>query len=354
MTPLQFTSRLQKGQIPAVCLFLGSESFERRRCREALIRAHLGTDNAGLVTALDAAEFGLQEIVDDARTLTLFARERLILVRSAEAALPRGARVSEDETDDEAGASPSGALAAYTRDPTPGVVLLFEATRWDLDGEDKRKADRVRKFYGAIPDVVEFKQLQPEEAVRELRAIASERKISVEPRAAAMLVEALASDMGRIAIEFEKLATFAGQGTTVTADHVTLLIPDARESTTYALVRALGRRDRAGALASLDALCKNNEYLPLALSFLSTQFRQALAAREANLRNAAQLQSYFSKHGVQIWGHRAEQVLDTAQRFTTDQLRNSVRLIFEADRDLRDARPDDRVVMEEFVVQLTA
>ena len=42
--------------------------------------------------------------------------------------------------------------------PTPGVVLVFEANRFDFEGEDKRKQDRVRKFYGAIPDVVELRR----------------------------------------------------------------------------------------------------------------------------------------------------------------------------------------------------
>ena len=31
-----------------------------------------------------------------------------------------------------------------------------------------------------------------------------------------------------------------------------------------------------------------------------------------------------------------------------------MRLIFEADRGLRDARPDDRIVMERFILQLVA
>jgi hypothetical protein len=31
-----------------------------------------------------------------------------------------------------------------------------------------------------------------------------------------------------------------------------------------------------------------------------------------------------------------------------------MKLIFEADRGLRDARPDDRIVMERFVLKLTA
>jgi len=58
-------------------------------------------------------------------------------------------------------------------------------------------------------------------------------------------------------------------------------------------VNAMGRRDRARALECLDALVREGEYLPLALSFLSTQFRTALAAREAGLKTAGQIQSHF-------------------------------------------------------------
>ena len=52
----------------------------------------------------------------------------------------------------------------------------------------------------------------------------------------------------------------------------------------FALVNAMGRRDRTRALQVLDTLARDGEYLPLALAFLSTQFRMALVAREAGLR----------------------------------------------------------------------
>ncbi len=356
MTPPQFISRLNRRDIPAVCLFIGSEAYERRRCRRALIDAHLGPDSDSAVSRYDGSQAGLTEIIDDARAMSLFASQRLIVVASAEAMLPRGARIADEDPDaDEAGgaATPDSALAAYLKDPTPGVVLLFEATRFDLDGEDKRKADRVRKFFAAIPDVVEFRCLSPDDARRELDLLARKLEVRIDPSAAAMLVEALAADMARIATELDKLATFAGPGGTITTDDVVALSPDARASTIFALVNALGRRDRARALASLDSLCRENEYLPLALSFLSTQFRQALAARDAGLKSASQIQSYFAKAGVTLWGSRAEQVSQTATKFTREQLKSGLELIFEADRDLRDARPDDRLVMEDFVVRLT-
>ena len=122
----------------------------------------------------------------------------------------------------------------------------------------------------------------------------------------------------------------------------------------FALVNALGRRDRARALEILDTLTREGEYLPLALAFLSTQFRMALAAREAGLKSPQQIQGHFTRMGMPMWGSRAEQVYQTASKFGKPQLERGMKLIFEADRGLRDTRPDDRVIMEQFVLRLTA
>ncbi len=237
------------------------------------------------------------------------------------------------------------------KSPTPGVILIFEATRWDFEGDDKTKTERVRKFFGSIPDVVEFRRFSPEDARQELDRIARAANLKLDPAAAETLVEALAADVARIAVEVEKLSLY---GKPITADDLTLLVPDARASTIFALVNALGRRDRVRALETLDSLVREGEYLPLALTFLATQFRMALVAKEANLRGASQVQSHFQRAGVQMWGSRAEQVSQTAAKFSKEQLERGLKLLFETDRDLRSARPDDRTVVENFVVGLCA
>jgi DNA polymerase-3 subunit delta len=89
------------------------------------------------------------------------------------------------------------------------------------------------------------------------------------------------------------------------------------------------------------------------LNFLATQFRQALVAREAGLKSAPQIQAHFSKLGAQMWPARAQQVSQTVAAFSGGQLALAITSIFEADRNLRDFRPDDRVVLEAFVLRLT-
>jgi DNA polymerase-3 subunit delta len=347
MTSAHLLARLKKRDFPAAVLLLGPEAYERRRIKEAFT-AVFPEDS---ISRHDLAELSLVQILDDARALSLFAAERLIWVVNAEAALPRGR--SDDESESAGSPSDASSLAAYMRDPTPGVALVFEAARFDFEGDDKRKQDRVRKFYSAVPDVIELRRFASHEARAEAESLVRRAGFRMEPGALELLVEALGADIARIAVEIEKLALFAGSRA-ISTDDITALVPDARAATIFALVNALGRRDRARSLEILDTLTREGEYLPLALAFLSTQFRLALAAREAGLKSASQIQAHFSRMGVPMWGSRADQVYQTVAKFGKPQLERAMEWIFEADRGLRDARPDDRIVMEQFVLKLTA
>src|SRR5215472_13318659 len=241
MTAAQFQARLKKGA-PPVVLLLGPEAYQRRRIKDAMVAVL----PAEAVVQHDLAELALAEVIDDARALSLFASERLIWVTNAELALPKGKAAAEDE-EGEGGGTGSGdatVLAGYLRDPTPGVTLVFEAIRFDFEGDDKRKQDRVRKFYSAIAGVVELHRYSAGDARSEAEALIGKAGFRIDPAALDLLVEALGADMARVAIEIEKLALFAGERA-ISPDDIASLVPDARAATIFALVSALGRRDRA-------------------------------------------------------------------------------------------------------------
>ena len=345
-TPAQFLARVKRSGAPAVALLLGPEAYERRRIKNELTALY--PEDA--VARHDLTEITLAEALDDARALSLFASERLIWVSNAEAALPRG-RVAADSDDDGEGAGDATPLNHYVRDPTPGVVVVFEASRFDFEGEDKRKHDRVRKFYAAVPEVVELRKYSATDARRETETLAARAGLRLAEDALDLLVDSLGADIARIAVEIEKLALYAG-ARPVGVDDIAALVPDARAGNVFALVNALGRRDRTRALEILDTLVREGEYLPLALAFLSTQFRMALAAREAGLKSASQIQSHFTRLGVPMWGSKADQVSQTVAKFGQPQLERALKVIYNADQGLRDTRPDDRIVMEQFILEL--
>jgi hypothetical protein len=55
-----------------------------------------------------------------------------------------------------------------------------------------------------------------------------------------------------------------------------------------------------------------------------------------------------------MWPQRAREIEQTMGAFSKAKLERAVGKLFEADRALRDARPDDRIVMEELILTLTA
>ena len=348
MSPEQFLQRIGKTAPAPVYLFLGPEAYQRGVCRKALIdRALPDGDLENGLTRTDLETTTVAEIIDDARSLSLFASNRVIWVSSAEAALPRRL------TDTPAEGTGAALLADYLRQPTPGTVLVFECSRFDFEGEDRARLERVQKFYAAIPDQVEFRPYSIEAARRLAEDLARAAGLQLGLSEMGLLVEALAGDASRIANEIEKLRLYAGPGRKVTSDDILRLVPNAQATTIFALVAALGRSDRRRALDSLDTLIKEGEYLPLALTFLATQFRLAMAAHEAGLRSSQQIQAYFTKQGVRIWRDRADQVHQTVSAFSKERLGKAIEKVSWADRALRDTRPDDRVVMEELVLNLT-
>lgn len=352
MTPDQFLAKLKKDGAESAYLFLGPEPFERDRCRRALIEAVVPGDlREDGFTRLELDQIPLAAAIDDASSMSLFASKRVIWLASAEAAVPRMRASSSEE---EEATSDADVLAAYLRQPTPDTVLVIDCSRYDFAGDDKTKLDRVQKFFAAVPAVVEFRAYSPEAARSLAQRLAKELRLQLGLAELALLLDITGGDAARLSIEIEKLSLYAGTDRKVTAADITALVADAHSSTIFALVAALGRGDRARALEVLDMLAREGEYMPLALTFLATQLRMALAARSAGLRGAGQIQAHFTKLGARIWPDRARQIEQTVDAFPKARLEKAVARVFAADRDLRDARPDDRIVMEEMILALTA
>src|SRR5262245_3640962 len=142
MTPDEFLRSIaQKPPAPAY-LFIGPETWSRDRCRRALMERVLPPeDRADGFNRFDLDEVELRAVIDDARSLSLFASNRVIWVSSA-------------ESDTRAGKEDAGVLLQdFVKNPVPGVVIVFDCSRYDLEGDDKAKAQRVQKFYLAAVQV---------------------------------------------------------------------------------------------------------------------------------------------------------------------------------------------------------
>jgi len=351
MKPREILQNLGRSAAGPGYLFLGNEQYFRDRCRLALRKAVLGEQDGAEGSADGVTEFNLnerpiEELIDDARTLSLFGGPRLIVGRHAESVLPRGAGVK---------AVPPPELARYFGDPTPGTTILLEAARYDWSSrDDKSKLERVAKFYAAVPVQVDLEHLSERDALAGAQSIAKRLGLSIAPDVLTELAEMLGNDLARISNDLDKLSLYAGPGRQVTREDIELLVPEARQRGMFEFSDALAHKDRGRALDILDTLAQGGEYWPMQINLLAGLFRQALIVKEERLTNPNQVSGAFQKRGMRIWPARARQILDMARQFTIDELESALIELFKADRDLRRERPDDRIIVEQLVVRLTA
>src|SRR5688572_17631788 len=113
MDPAQFLIQLKKAGPAPGYLFLGNELFSRDGCRRALLDAALPPpDREAGLAEYDLSESSLDVVVQEARTLSLFAARRLIVAYNAEAVLLR-TRDLEDSEETGVAAAPDDPFGGY-------------------------------------------------------------------------------------------------------------------------------------------------------------------------------------------------------------------------------------------------
>ncbi len=349
LKPGDLIRQFRKGKRPAAgYLLLGAEPFYRGRCRRALRDAVLGTDpDETAIVEIDLGEIPLTGLIEEARTMSLFSSDRLVIGRNAEQAVPGAASATSE--------SEAKALADYFADPAPGTVVLVEAVKFDSrDRDEKAKLARVRKFYASTPVRVELESLSVQDARFVGQILAKRMQLRIGEQVLDELVDMLGADAFRIENELQKLALYMGSGREITREDIELLVPEARQSGVFELSQALADRDRSRAFSLLDTMSKSGMYWPMQLNLVAGLFRQALAAQELGLRDAQEIGSKLGSFGLRLWPGRTRQIAGIVARFREEELRKALIALFEADRSLRSSRPDDRLVVEMLVMKLTS
>jgi DNA polymerase III subunit delta len=262
-----FVKSAEAGRLPPVVLIHGPDP--------QLLDDALGLATRGMFPepslvvfgreVFDGREVSSQAIVSAASTLPLMTAARLVAVRHVQALSVKG----------------SEPLAAYVGDPTSTTCLLLLADEALEGGRDK-----PHWLIRAVPrpGVVALVVRRGHELPRWLRQRAAAEGLELTDDAARLLVEWVGEDTAALLGETRK-AALAGGGTNrnVTAKEVTAVVGEHRVADVFELTNAIGRRDVAQALRTLDRLLLSEEPMRL-LALLTTDARTAWVAHELSRR----------------------------------------------------------------------
>lgn len=342
------TETLRPGYVLA-----GDDIFLQERCRKAVLRAFVPTEMREFcLTEVDLAEQTIFVALDLLRTPSLMAPFQVAILRNLRQLYTRGAKKEE-----------FAELERYARAPNPQALLILVADHFTIPGdprrmdlEDKNKFERLRETLGDHYAIVELARVEEADAMRWVAATAQQQETRMELDAARELVDSLGNDMMLIATELEKLLLYASGRGRITLGDVETMVLSARQRSLYELTDAISARDRARAIGLLHGLLNSSEAGEDAaighLYMLARTYRQMVVILEKNVRDSRAIWQALWQ-GFRMPPFAADDLIRQARRFRSRrELARGLRLIAQADLELRSSPPDKRLVLERLVYAL--
>jgi DNA polymerase-3 subunit delta len=350
----RFVSEVQARNLRPAYVFVGDETFFRKRCREAIIEHLVPADLRDFsLFEFDLADTDLAEVLDRARTPSLMAPFQVFFVRGVKNLFGRGS--NEEKL---------AAIEAYCKDPNPDAVLIFVADHISIPADarrmemtDKDRYERIRESMGSFCAIVELSRVEESEAVRWIGEYCQTQGVKIDADASRELVDALGGDMMMVSNEIEKLILYVGEKKHITLGDVETMVLAAKQRSLYELTDAISAKDRVRALEMLDAILTTGDGDDAAIGhlyMLAKTFRQMLVILERNVRDQRMLWAALWQ-GFRVPPFAADDIIRQARRYKSKrELTRAIRLVAKTDLALRSNPPSKRMVLEKLVLDLTA
>lgn len=245
----------------------GDDMFHLDAAQKAIV-AHLvppGGESFGLrVFGADPIDAG--EIVAAARSMGMFSPRRVVLVRDV------GQVALESDRKIEAACA---AFTAYAQAPPPGSFLLVRAPKLDM-------RRHFHKVLSAAPHALTFTTASGDPGlVDEVRQMAQASGLTLDPEAAAFLVDTCAEDLYRVSSELDKLRLWIGgnEAAAVSLDTLREVVSGGASVSNWHVADALSVRDRKTAMDLARRVLDEGEEPLVLLGALAWRARAMLQAK---------------------------------------------------------------------------
>ena len=319
--------RIAQGQGGGVYYLYGDEEQQKEEAAQAIVEAHLDPATRDFnYDQLDGRTLEPETLASVLETPPMMADWRVVVVRDAHE-LAKAARTRD-------------VIEALLDAPPPGLALVLLATV---------PAKSTAKFYKRLASdakALEFTPLSENDLPGWILERATEDGYAIEPDAARALAAAIGSNLGALTQELIKLRELAA-GHTISVAHVEQAVGRVARVNRWAWFDAVADADFRRARAELPDLLESGESgVGLVIGIAS----QLLRIQVAIAGGKEALEAALPPH--QKWLSR--RVMGQARRWPAAPLQAALRDLLRADRLLKSAGLDDRLVIDELLLRMEA
>ncbi len=323
-------------------IFHGDDEFTRSEA-VAELKAKLGDPAMADIntTVLDGRSLTLSELIHTCDAIPFMGNRRLVIVQNLLQRFdPRkGGRSEADQ-------QLVQALRGYLPQLPETTRLIFVESK-SLHGNNPILKQALKEEQGYVR---EFEVPRHGAVSRWITRRVEEKGGKIQSGAVMMLTAYGGEDLRLLDQEIEKLLIYAGDRSITEAD-VRRLVPAAMESNIFAMVDALGQRDRRQAVTRLHELLEAGESPIYLLYMITRQFRILTQVKELagqGLHQAA-VQSRLGLHR-----YVAQKALTQARNFSPSQLNLIYQKVLETDEAIKTGRLQPELALDMLVADLVS
>ena len=268
---------IKAGNIKPIYFFMGEEPYYIDKLSEYIenniLQEHERDFNQ---TVLYGRDVTIEDVVSSAKRYPMMADRQVVIVKEAQDLI---------KTIDK--------LESYAENPQPTTVLVICYKYKTLD---KRK--KITKILAQKGVVYESKKIYENQVGEWLKRVLQGKKLNIEPKASAMLIDFLGTDLSKIANELDKLAIILPQGSTITPAIIEENIGFSKDFNVFEFRKAIGERNQLKSYQIADHFAQNPKDNPMVVttSLVFSFFIQLLKYHGLKDKNPKNVTSVLGIH----------------------------------------------------------
>ena len=329
MNPPEVIQDIEQGKINPLYFLYGEERFYHTEIIQALLKKLIDPDNREFnLETFDAKSSSVNDWISATKTLSFLGGTKVVIVKNLhEATLP------PRECD---------LLLDHADNPIAETCLILTADKVDR----KRKLFKsLTKHSGAVPCD------SPKEAALipwiKKRALALGYNLS--PDAARQMVEQTGPKPGILAVELDKVMTYAGTNRSISDREVLAVVGDIKQENPFALTEALKEKNAEQALVLLH---HQLDYGEEPVKILGTIVWQLRVIWEVKHYQSQKLPPFKIAEKMGSKPFMVEKALKHTRNFSQLELIESFKNLTQADRELKTSGQSPQGILETLLLKL--
>ena len=242
---VKIVNDIKEGKIKPIYFLMGEEPYYIDRLSDFIEKNVLTEEEKGFnQTVLYGRDVSVDDIISAAKRYPMMAERQVIIVKEAQ---------DLAKTIDK--------FESYATDPMPSTVLVLCYKYKTLD---KRK--KVTKLFEKSGLVFESKKLYENQVGQWITRVLQAKKYSIEPKASAMLVEFLGTNLEKINNELDKLQIILPVGSTISAHDIEENIGFSKDYNIFELRKAIGEKNQLKSYKIVQYFSENPKDHPMVMT----------------------------------------------------------------------------------------